>query len=118
MVGERRLGFLAGPCMALVEGLQDEFSEMYRSGQSGQEVPNFLRSPRMKSVLYYYNAAEGEEEIHEDEEVEKLVTGDTIERNGEYWRIVDIVKRVAAIEADADTIDLDVVRVYLAGPQL
>jgi len=111
------LGFLAGLCTALVEGLKGDFSEIYSSGQSGQEVPNFLRSPRMKSVLYYYNAAEGEEEIHEDEEVEKLVTGDTIERNGEYWRIIDIVKPVAAVEVDADTINLDVIRVYLAGPQ-
>lgn len=97
--------------------MKGDFSEIYSSGQSGQEVPNFLRSPRMKSVLYYYNAAEGEEEIHEDEEVEKLVTGDTIERNGEYWRIIDIVKPVAAVEVDADTINLDVIRVYLAGPQ-
>jgi hypothetical protein len=30
----------------------------------------------MKSVLYHYNAVEGEEEIHEDEEVEKLVKGE------------------------------------------
>jgi len=50
-------------------------------------------------------------------QVEKLVTGDTIERNGEYWRIIDIVKPVAAVEVDADTINLDVIRVYLAGPQ-
>jgi hypothetical protein len=71
----------------------------------------------MKSVLYYYNTVEGEEEIHEDEEVEKLVRGENIERNSEYWRIVDVVKPVAEVEADVDTIDLDVIRVYLAGPQ-
>jgi hypothetical protein len=71
----------------------------------------------MKSVLYYYNAVEGEEEIHEDEEVEALVKGETIERNGEYWRIVDVVKPAAEVEADADMIDMDVIRVYLAGPQ-
>jgi hypothetical protein len=71
----------------------------------------------MKSVLYYYNTVEGDEEIHEDEEVEKLVKGETIERNGEYWRIVDVVKPVAEVESDAATIDLDVIRVYLAGPQ-
>jgi hypothetical protein len=68
----------------------------------------------MKSVLYYYNAVEGEEEIHEDEEVEKLVKGETIERNGECWRIVDVVRPVAEAESDTDTIDLDVIRVYLA----
>jgi len=71
----------------------------------------------MKSVLYYYNAVEGEEEIHEDEEVEKLVKGAIIERNGEYWRIADVVTPVAEVESDIDTIDLDVIRVYLAGPQ-
>ncbi len=71
----------------------------------------------MKSVLYHYNAVEGEEEIHEDEEVGKLVIGETIERNGEYWRIIAIVKPVAEVETDADTIDLDVIRIYLAGPQ-
>jgi len=71
----------------------------------------------MKSVLYYYNTVEGDEEIHEDEEVEKLVKGETIERNGEYWRIVDVVNPVAEVESDADTIDLDVIRVYLVGPQ-
>jgi len=60
---------------------------------------------------------EGEEEIHEDEEVEKLVKGETIERNGEYWRIIDVLKPVAEAETDSDTIDLDVIRVYLAGPQ-
>ena len=71
----------------------------------------------MKSVLYYYNAVEGEEEIHEDEGVEKLLIGETIERNGESWRIIAIVKPVAEVETDADTIDLDVIRIYLAGPQ-
>ena len=65
----------------------------------------------------HYNAVEGEEEIHEDEEVEKLVKGETIERNGEYWRIIDVLKPVAEAETDSDTIDLDVIRVYLAGPQ-
>jgi hypothetical protein len=37
----------------------------------------------MKNVMYYYNSAEGEEELHEDEEVDKLVKGGVVERNGE-----------------------------------
>ena len=45
----------------------------------------------MKNVMYYYNAIEGEEELHEDEEVAKLVNGEVIERNGEYWRITEVL---------------------------
>jgi predicted RNA-binding protein len=41
----------------------------------------------------------------------------TIERNGEYWRIIDVLKPTAEAETDSDTIDLDVIRVYLDGPQ-
>lgn len=71
----------------------------------------------MKSVLYYYNGIEGEEELHEDEEVAKLVKGETIERNGGYWQIIDVVKPASEAEADAVTIDLDPMKVFLAGPQ-
>ncbi len=53
---------------------------------SGQE-----RGAKVKSVIYYYDAIEGEEELHEDEEVAKLVKGEVIERNGEYWRITEVL---------------------------
>ena len=33
----------------------------------------------MKNVMYYYNSAEGEEELHEDEEVDKLVKGGVVD---------------------------------------
>jgi hypothetical protein len=45
----------------------------------------------MKNVMYYYNSAEGEEELHEDEEVDKLVKGGVVERNGENWKILEIL---------------------------
>jgi hypothetical protein len=38
----------------------------------------------MKHVVYYHNGVEGEEELHEDEEVAKLVKGEVVERASEY----------------------------------
>ena len=39
----------------------------------------------MKNVMYYYNGVEGEEELHEDEEVDKLVKGGVVD-TGKLWR--------------------------------
>jgi len=66
----------------------------------------------MKNVMYYYNAVEGEEELHEDEEVAKLVNGEVIERNGEYWRITEVLTTTGL----GTPKPLDIVRVFLAGP--
>jgi hypothetical protein len=67
----------------------------------------------MKAVVYYYNAVEGEEELHEDEEIAKLVKGEPIERNGKLWRISDIVVTTGI----GTPKPLDSVRVFLAGPE-
>ena len=66
----------------------------------------------MKNVMYYYNSAEGEEELHEDEEVDKLVKGGMVERNGENWNIAEILTTVGL----SVPTPIDIVRVYLAGP--
>jgi hypothetical protein len=66
----------------------------------------------MKSVMYYYNGVEAEEELHEDAEVDKLVKGGVIERNGENWKIVAILTTVGLSVPKP----IDIVRVYLAGP--
>jgi hypothetical protein len=44
----------------------------------------------MKNVMYYYNGVQGEEELHEDEVVDKLAQGQVMERDGEYWRIIEV----------------------------
>ena len=41
----------------------------------------------MKNVMYFYNGVQGEEELHEDEVVDKRAQGQAMERAGEYWRI-------------------------------
>jgi hypothetical protein len=63
----------------------------------------------MKNIIYFYNNVEGAEELHEDEEASKLVVGDTIEREGKYWKItkVDVQTGVSALRP------LDAIRVYL-----
>jgi hypothetical protein len=45
--------------------------------KGSQDLP---RGAKMRSVLYYYNGIEGEEELHEDEEVKKLAKDEIIER--------------------------------------
>jgi hypothetical protein len=67
----------------------------------------------MKNVMYFYNATEGEEELHEDAEVDKLVKGEVLERNGENWKIVEILTTVGVSVPKP----IDIVRVYLAGPE-
>ncbi len=54
---------------------------------------------RMKTVMYHYNGSEGVEELHEDDEVAKLAVGNVIEREGEYWRIIDM-KMYIAVSAE------------------
>jgi hypothetical protein len=60
----------------------------------------------------YDNSAEGEEELHEDEEVDKLVKGGVVERNGKNWKIVEILTTVGVSVSKPR----DIVRVYLTGP--
>jgi hypothetical protein len=63
----------------------------------------------MKNIIYYYNNVEGDDELHEDDEAAKLIVGETIEREGEYWKItrVDVQIAVSMLRP------LDVLRVYL-----
>jgi hypothetical protein len=63
----------------------------------------------MKYVIYFYNNVEGDEELHEDEEAAKLIVGETIEREGEYWKITKIDMQVAVSALRP----LDVLRVFL-----
>ena len=65
----------------------------------------------MKNVMYYYNSAEGEEELHEDEEVDKLVKGGMVERNGENWNIAEILTTVGL----SVPTPIDIVRYILRG---
>ena len=62
----------------------------------------------MKSVIYFYNNVQGEEEIHEDEEAYQLRVGETVERDGGYWTIVR-----TDVHPANDLEPLEVVRVYL-----
>ena len=62
--------------------------------------------------MYYYNAIEGEEELHEEEALAKLEKGNTIERNGEYWLIVDVL----ATTGIGTPKPFDSIRVFLSGP--
>ena len=66
----------------------------------------------MKNVMYFYNGVQSEEELHEDEVVDKLAQGEVMERAGEYWRIVE-VKNVTVV---GKLTRIDVVQVFLVGP--
>ena len=66
----------------------------------------------MKNVMYFYNGVQSEEELHEDEVVDKLVQGEVMERAGEYWRIIEVKPIIVASEPAR----IDVVEVFLAGP--
>jgi hypothetical protein len=63
----------------------------------------------MKNVIYFYNNVEGDEELHEDEETARLIVGETIEREGEYWTITKVDLQLAVSASRP----LDVLRVYL-----
>jgi hypothetical protein len=65
----------------------------------------------MKNVMYYYNGLQSEEELHEDEVVDKLVQGEVMERAGEYWRIIEVKTVTVASEPPR----IDVVEVFLVG---
>jgi hypothetical protein len=67
----------------------------------------------MRSAIYLNNSIEGHEKLHENEEAAKLVVGNTIEREGEYWKItkVDVQIAVCALRP------LDMLRVYLKAAQ-
>jgi hypothetical protein len=60
----------------------------------------------MKSVVYYYNNVEGEEELHEN------LVGAMIERAGIYWRITKVQTRIPI----SDQQPLDGLQVYLEEP--
>jgi hypothetical protein len=62
--------------------------------------------------MYYYNAVEGEEEFHEEDELAKLEKGNIIERRGEYWRIIDVL----ATTGIGTPKPVDSIRVFLSGP--
>jgi hypothetical protein len=78
------------------------FSSSINSGIKLIELP-------MKNVIYFYNNVEGNEELHEDEEAARLIVGETIEREGEYWTITKVDMQLG-ISASRP---LDVLRVYL-----
>jgi hypothetical protein len=63
----------------------------------------------MKNVIYFYNNVEGDEELHEDEDAAKMVAGETIEREGEYWNITKVDVQIAVSASRP----LDVLRGYL-----
>jgi hypothetical protein len=67
----------------------------------------------MKNVMYHYNGVQGEQELHDDEVADKLAEGQTIERAGEYWKIIDV--QTDTIASDPERID--VVKVFLEGPK-
>ena len=66
----------------------------------------------MKAVMYYYNAVEGEEELHEEDYLTKLEKGNTIERHGEHWRIIDVLTTTGI----GTPRPVDSIRVFLVGP--
>jgi hypothetical protein len=66
----------------------------------------------MKNVMYYYNGIQSEQELHEDEVVDKLAQGQVMERAGEYWRIIEVKPVMVASEPTR----IDVVEVFLVGP--
>ena len=63
--------------------------------------------------MYHYNGIQDEQELHDDEFMEKLVTGQIMERAGQYWKITDVETVLVA----GDPERIDVVKVFLAGPQ-
>jgi len=67
----------------------------------------------MKNVMYYYNGVQSEQELHEDEVVDKLSPGQVMERAGEYWRITEVKTVIIASEPAR----IDVVEIFLAGPE-
>jgi hypothetical protein len=67
----------------------------------------------MKNIMYHYNGIQDEEELHDDEVMEKLVVGQIVERAGRYWKIADV--ETVLVVSDPERID--VVKVFLAGPQ-
>jgi hypothetical protein len=68
----------------------------------------------MKNVMYFYNGIQSEEELHDDEVADKLAKGQLMERAGEYWKIVEVQTDIVA----SDPVRIDVVRVFLTGPEL
>jgi hypothetical protein len=67
----------------------------------------------MKHVMYHYNGVQGEEELHDDEVMDKLTEGQVIERGGEYWKIIEMHTMVVATDPER----VDVVNVFLEGPK-
>jgi hypothetical protein len=67
----------------------------------------------MKNVMYFYNGIQSEEELHDDEAVAKLTEGQTMERAGEYWKIVG----VETVTVASDPERTDVMKVFLSGPE-
>jgi hypothetical protein len=67
----------------------------------------------VKNVMYFYNGVQSEQELHEDEIVNKLAQGQVMERAGEYWTIVEV--QTLTVASDPERID--VVKVFLTGPQ-
>jgi len=67
----------------------------------------------MKNVMYYYNGVQSEQELHEDEVVDKLAQGQVMERAGEYWRITEVKTVILASEPTR----IDVVEIFLVGPE-
>jgi len=67
----------------------------------------------MKNVMYYYNGVQSEQELHEDEVVDKLSPGQVMERAGEYWRITEVKTVILASEPTR----IDVVEIFLVGPE-
>jgi hypothetical protein len=67
----------------------------------------------VKNVMYFYNGVQSEQELHEDETVNKLAQGQVMERAGEYWTIVEV--QTVTVASDPERID--VVKVFLTGPQ-
>jgi hypothetical protein len=66
----------------------------------------------MINVMFYYNGIQAEEELHDDDVVAKLAEGQTMERAGEYWTIMEIQPVLIAGEPAR----IDVVRIFLTRP--
>jgi len=62
--------------------------------------------------MYYYNALEGEEELHDEDYLTRLKKGNVIERRGENWRIIDVVTTTGI----GTPKPVDSIRIFLAGP--
>jgi hypothetical protein len=63
--------------------------------------------------MYFYNGVQSEQELHEDEIMNKLAQGQVMERAGEYWTIVEV--QTVTVASDPERID--VVKVFLTGPR-